>query len=99
MLSFLRGFRNLLEQPMKVALASLLVALASLLAEGSLVNLWNLKVEKQKLLSKFEATEAKNILLQSKIKRAQSSDKFIGHEARERLDLVSEDELIFIFDN
>ena len=99
MLGHIKTLRGLLEHPLKVLIAAMALALASLLAEGSLINLWNLKTEKQKLMTQYEVTKMKNTKLQSQIKKAQSSDRFIGHEAREKLDLVSEDELIFIFDN
>lgn len=99
MTSYFEWIRNLLEHPLKVCIVALALAFASLLAEGSLLNLWNLKSEKQKLLDKYQITSQKNSQLKGKILKAQSSDKFIGHEARERLDLISEDELVFIFDN
>ncbi len=95
----MRQIRNILSQPVKIAVAAVAVAIASLLTEGSLMNLWNMKVEKKKLQESYKNVHARNTELKSKILRAQSSDRFIGHEARERLDLVGEDELVFIFDN
>ncbi|MBK9293156.1 MAG: septum formation initiator family protein [Oligoflexia bacterium] len=93
---FLREF---LEHPLKVGIAAIAIALASLITEGSLFNLWNLSVERQRLIAKHQFVTKKNQELNNKILKATNSDNFIGHEARERLDLVSEDELVFIFDN
>lgn len=91
--------REFLEHPFKVGIAAVAIAFASLLTEGSLFNLWNLSVEKQRLVEKHQIVTKKNKELTDKILKAKNSSDFIGHEARERLDLVSEDELVFIFDN
>ncbi len=97
--AYLRGLRNLFEHPMKIGIAAIAIAFASLLAEGSLINLWNLKTEKKKIYERYLEVSQKNSDLKTKILKAENSDKFIGHEAREKLDLMSEDELEFIFDN
>jgi cell division protein FtsB len=91
--------KYILAQPLKVAVAALAIAVASLLTEGSFTSLWNLKQEKTRLLRTQELVSAKNTELRSMIQKAQNSDSFIGHQARERLDLAGEDELVFIFDN
>jgi len=75
------------------------VAFAGLLAQGTLIDLWNLKSEKWHLNQRYTDTLKSNADLQSKIGQARNSDKFIGHQAREKLDLVKDDELVFIFEN
>ena len=99
MIKSIQAVRAFLEHPLKVGIAAVAVAFASLLSEGSLINLWNLKVEKQKMTERYKLVSEKNILLKSRIEKAQNSERFIGHEAREKLELVGEDELVFIFDN
>ena len=84
---------------MKVAALAAVVAFSSLLAGGTFLDLWNLKQEKAKIQGRLEQTIKSNLILQSKIKQARSSDKFIGRQARDQLDLVKDDELIFIFEN
>ena len=91
--------RYLLEHPVKIGLAALAVAFASLLAEGTLLDLWSLKSEKVKIQEKYRSLVQQNLKLQEKILQARNSDKFIAKQARERLDMVKEDELVFIFEN
>jgi len=84
---------------MRVGIMAALVAFAGLLAQGTLIDLWNLNSEKWNLNQRYSVTTKANEDLQSKIDQARSSDKFIGRQAREKLDLVKDDELVFIFEN
>jgi cell division protein FtsB len=95
----LRWIKDLFEHPLKFTGFALLVAFTSLLAGGTLLDLWNLDREKIKIESRLNQTLASNSVLESKIEQAKSSDKFIAKQAREYLDLVKDDELIFIFEN
>jgi len=79
-------FRQLLDHPIKIGLATFAIALASLLAEGTLIDLWSLKTEKFKFNEKYKSLVQENIKLQEKILQARNSDKFIAKQARERLD-------------
>jgi len=99
MKSCLQWLRNLLENPLKLTGIALIVAFSSLLAGGTLLDLWNLNREKIKIQGKLTQTLVNNSILEAKIKQARSSDKFIAKQAREHLDLVKDDELIFIFEN
>jgi cell division protein FtsB len=94
-----RLIRKLLEHPVQVGLLAALVAIASLLAEGTLLHLWDLKREKVRLQKRYAETVAYNQDITRKIKQARSSERFIAREARDRLDLVREDELVFIFED
>jgi cell division protein FtsB len=80
-------------------LLALLVALASLLAEGTLLDLWNLKREKTRLEKRYIEITKSNVDLRGKLDQARHSSPFIARQARDKLDLVKEDELIFIFEN
>jgi cell division protein FtsB len=90
---------GLLEHPIKLAAMAAVVAFLSLLLQGTWLDLWNLKTEKWKLEKRYHETLTYNSSLEGKIEQARSSDKFIGRQAREKLDLVKEDELVFIFEN
>ena len=92
-------FLNLLEHPVKIGIAASGLAFVGLLTQGTWIDLWNLKSEQWKLQKKYEDTLKYNAVLQAKIEQARTSDKFIGRQAREKLDLVKEDELVFIFEN
>ena len=88
-----------MDHPVRVAVIAGLVAFAGLLAQGTLIDLWNLNSEKWRLEQRYQNTLKANASLQSKIDQARNSDKFIGRQAREKLDLVKDDELVFIFEN
>lgn len=66
---------------------------------GTFFDLWNLAREKSKIQHHLDSTVRENATLESKIRQARTSDKFIGHQARETLNLVKEDELVFIFES
>jgi len=92
-------FLALLEHPVKIGIAATGLALVGLLTQGTLIDLWNLKSEQHKLEKRYQETLKYNLNIQAKIEQARTSDKFIGRQAREKLDLVKEDELVFIFEN
>ncbi len=92
-------FLGLLEHPVKIGIAAAILALVGLLTQGTLIDLWTLNSEQRKLKKRYEETLKYNEAIRAKIEQARTSDKFIGHEAREKLDLVKEDELVFIFEN
>ena len=88
-----------MEHPVKLGIMALAVAFAGLLAQGTLIDLWNLKSEKWLLDQRYQETLKTNRGLALKINEARNSDKFIGRQAREKLDLIKSDELVFIFEN
>lgn len=92
-------FLGLLEHPVKLGVFASTLALVGLLTQGTLIDLWNLKAEQRKLEKRYQETLKYNTAIQAKIEQARTSDKFIGRQAREKLDLVKEDELVFIFEN
>jgi len=92
-------FLALLEHPVKIGITATGLALVGLLTQGTLIDLWNLKSEQWKLQKRYQETLKYNQSIQAKIEQARTSDKFIGRQAREKLDLVKEDELVFIFEN
>jgi cell division protein FtsB len=98
-LSFIRGLQKMLESPIKIAVIGLGLAFGSLLFQGTLLELWNLKSEKWRLQKRYQELTQINGDLSYKIDLARNSDKFIGRQAREKLDLIKDDELIFIFEN
>lgn len=96
---WINALNRLLEHPVKVAIVVALIGFSSLIYEGTLFNLWNLKREITSLHERFERTVKQSADLNFRIEQAKSSDKFIGRQARDRLDLLKEDEIVFIFEN
>lgn len=88
--------RSLLNSPLKVFLCSLLFFLINFIGNGNFIRLWNLNHE----LSKFDLALQKNKSEIARIEHNINKSKdpsFIERQAREKLDLVGEDDLVFIF--
>jgi cell division protein FtsB len=99
MSSLFRRFKGLFEHPIKLGSAAAVLAFVGLLTQGTLLDLWNLKTDQWKLEKRYQETLKYNEIIRAKIEQARTSDKYIGRQAREKLDLVQEDELVFIFEN
>jgi cell division protein FtsB len=97
--AIMRWFLSLFEHSVKLASAATVLAFVGLLTQGTLLDLWNLKSDQRKLEKRYRETLKYNEIIRSKIEQARTSDKYIGRQAREKLDLVKEDELVFIFEN
>src|SRR4051812_39102111 len=93
------GFRKLLDHPVRVAIVASFMAFGGLLLEGTLLNLWDLHREKSRLENRYKETVQTNKELLRKIDQAKSSDRFIARQALDRLDMIGENELVFIFEN
>ncbi len=85
-----------LNRPAKVIIFSLVFVIGSLVFEGSLWRLYILQKEKQKLSKNIQIEKNKIALILKEIKRAKDPS-FLEHQARERLELLEEDDLLFIF--
>jgi cell division protein FtsB len=99
MSSLFEWFLALFEHPVKLASVAIVLAFVGLLTEGTLLDLWNLKSDHSKLEKRYQETLKYNEMIRAKIEQARTSDKYIGRQAREKLDLVKDDELVFIFEN
>jgi cell division protein FtsB len=99
MSSCFQWFLRLFEHPVKLASVASVLAFVGLLTQGTLLDLWNLKSDQWKLEKRYQETLKYNEIIRAKIEQARTSDKYIGRQAREKLDLVQEDELVFIFEN
>jgi cell division protein FtsB len=72
------------------------VVFFALILDGSLFQYWTLVGEHQRLEQGIRSHEKMTQELNAKIKQAKSLE-FIEHQARDRLDLVDSDELVFVF--
>ena len=91
-----RGIHRFLHAPQKVIWICLLIISASLLLDGSLVRLWALHRDYRQLESDIHSLESQNQDLRKKLTRAKDP-AFLEREARDRFDLVSEGDLVFVF--
>lgn len=100
MKSFLDGFfrtlNHLLQSPLKVAWVCLGLVTLNLVLDGSLFRLWTLHRDYQTLQSDIQSVTKQNEKLKGQLHRAKDP-AFLEREARDRFDLVSEGDLVFVF--
>lgn len=82
--------------PARVLWLSLAILFFSLLVDGNFIRLWSLYRHKDRLVQEIQQVEKKSQRLQVRIQQAQHLE-FIERKARDELDLVQKDELIFVF--
>lgn len=87
---------RLLMSPRKILLLCLIFALAGILVDGTLYQMWELGVEKKNMQQKILTTEISIKKLQKQIRMAHDP-RFIEREARDRFDLVNKDDIVFVF--
>ena len=89
-------FFQILYRPFFIIFLSLLFLLVNLILDGTLLHIFNLNRDLRVIENRIDYIGKKNKDLKEKIKRTSDPD-FVEQEARERLDYVGEEELIFIF--
>ena len=68
----------------------------NLVIDGSLLRLWSLHRDHNNIQEQITVLQSKNLELKSRLKRAKDP-VFLEREARDRFDLVSEGDLVFVF--
>ena len=91
-----RTVSSVLHQPALVFSACLVLVTFGLVLDGSLFRLWALHRDSKDIAAKIEESKINTGKLQAKIKQAQDP-MYIEMQARERLDLVGEHDLVFVF--
>jgi len=87
---------NFLQHPLRVFAASFFLVGAGLLFDGTVIRLWRLNQDSRELASRMKVVRAESRELEKKINQAKDPN-FIELEARERFDLASEGDLVFVF--
>ena len=93
---FFSSLHDFLHSPVKVLAICFALAFVNLVLDGSLFQLWGLHRDSYELRENMQRVKADSQKLAMKIKRASDPD-FIELEARDRFDLASEGDLIFVF--
>lgn len=88
--------RNFLNSPSKVLLFSFLFFIANFIGNGNFIRLWNLNSELNKLDQMITKNRSEIERIEGNINKSKDP-AFIERQAREKLDLVNEDDLVFIF--
>lgn len=90
------ALRKLLDHPSRVFLLSLLFLAGSILFNGTLWRLWGLHRDEERIHTEIEATRGEISRLNRQLRQAKDP-AFIERQARDRLDLVGEKDLVFVF--
>jgi cell division protein FtsB len=89
-------FRNWLNQPQKVFITCLFVLMISLFLNGTVWKVWGLYRDQAVIKEQIANSEQMTKNFESQMLRAKEAS-FIEHQAREKMDLVSENDLVFVF--
>ena len=93
---FFRGLNNLLQAPQKVIWICLGLVVLNLVLDGSLFRLWSLHHDYNLIHKNIQTLETQNAKLRMQLQKAKDP-AFLEREARDRFDLVSEGDLVFVF--
>ena len=93
---FFQKLHQLLQAPQKVIWICLGLTVLNLVLDGSLFRLWSLNRDQTSIQEKIEILQAKNTELKNRLKKVKDP-AFLEREARDRFDLVSEGDLVFVF--
>ena len=100
MRSFLIGFfqslNHLLQTPQKVIWICLGLVVLNLVIDGSLFRLWSLHRDFASIQANIQSLGTQNEKLKVQLAKARDP-AFLEREARDRFDLVSEGDLVFVF--
>ncbi len=96
LVGFFSALHDFLKRPLLVLGTCLLLAFSNLVLDGTLFRLWSLDRERQQLLESSQNLKTDLSRIGAKIREAKEPS-FVEREARDRLDLVSEGDLVFLF--
>jgi cell division protein FtsB len=96
LVGFFQSLNDLLHTPQKVIWICLGLVVLNLIIDGSLFRLWTLHRDYTTIQQNIVQLEQQNAKL--KVQLAKAKDPaFLEREARDRFDLVSEGDLVFVF--
>lgn len=93
---FAIGLRLLLNHPTKVATYCLIAFVSSIILNGNAFRLWSLHRDFDRMNNEIYQTRQNIGSLSDKLKQAKDP-AFIEREARDKLDLAGEHDLVFVF--
>lgn len=93
---FAVGLRRFLNHPTKVAMCCLFIFGVSIVLNGNLFRLWGLHRDFDRINSEIIQTRQSIQSLSGQLKQAKDPS-FIERQARDKLDLAGEHDLVFVF--
>ncbi len=88
--------RTFLNKPHKVLMVCLFIFVISLFINGALWRVWGLRRDLGTIQNQIDAAQKQSTILDVQIKQAKDP-VYIERQARDKLDLVGEHDLIFVF--
>lgn len=93
---FAIGLRRFLNHPGKVSLCCLGVFTVSIILNGNVFRLWSLHRDFDRITHEISETRSNIATLTGQLKQAKDP-AFIERQARDKLDLAGEHDLVFVF--
>lgn len=93
---FFKTLNHFLLSPTKVLWVCAGLIILNLILDGSLLQLWKLHRDFNQIQSDMVSLVSQNQQLKNKLAKARHPE-FLEREARDRFDLVSEGDLVFVF--
>lgn len=90
------AFQRWLNQPQRVFFTCIAVLVATLFLNGTLWKLWGLYRDQGTIISQSFEAKAQMRVIDKQIQQATDST-FIERQARDKMDMVSDHDLIFVF--
>ena len=96
LIGFFQSLNHLLQTPQKVIWICLSLVVLNLVIDGSLFRLWSLHRDLGSIQANIQSLGTQNEKLKVQLAKARDP-AFLEREARDRFDLVSEGDLVFVF--
>lgn len=90
------SIRRFLDHPGRVATVCVFVLIATLILNGNLWRLWGLHRDFDRMTQQIEETLQGTQQLEAQLRQAKDPS-FMERQARDRLDLAGEHDLVFVF--
>ncbi len=95
-LQFAVGLRRFLNQPTRVGLVCIFIFTISIVLNGNMWRLWSLHRDSARIQQ--EISDSRSSITELSLQLKQAKDPvFIERQARDKLDLVGEHDLVFVF--
>lgn len=94
--SFGFQLRRFLNDPRKVFLVCLVVFIVSLFLNGGMWKVWGLYRDRTTIFEQIDLAQKQSSILDMQIRQAKDP-VFIERQARDKLDMVGEKDLLFVF--
>lgn len=89
-------FRNFLNHPLKVFFSCAIIFVVSLFVNGTVWRIWGLRRDLATIQDEIINSRAQAKTLDMQIKQAKDPS-FIERQAKDKLDMVGEHDLVFVF--